>query len=51
MTDAGTPRESLKVMLGFGFASFAAKPHIQLAEITGHGAVFAVVRRPTSPPK
>lgn len=41
VTDAGTPRESLKVM-DFGFASFAAKPHIQLAEITGHGAVFAV---------
>ena len=41
VTDVGTHRESLKVM-DFGFASFAAKPHIQLAEITGHGAVFAV---------
>jgi serine/threonine protein kinase len=41
VTDAGTGKESLKVM-DFGFASFAAKPHIQLSEITGHGQVFAV---------
>jgi eukaryotic-like serine/threonine-protein kinase len=41
VTDAGTSKESMKVM-DFGFASFAAKPHIQLSEITGHGQVFAV---------
>ncbi|MFO0936443.1 MAG: serine/threonine-protein kinase [Gemmataceae bacterium] len=41
VTNVGLPNESLKVM-DFGFASFAAKPHIQLAEITGHGPVFAV---------
>ena len=39
--DAGTPRESLKVM-DFGFAGFAAKPHIQLAELTGHGPIYAM---------
>lgn len=36
----GTAYESLKVM-DFGFAGFTAKPHIQLAELTGHGAIFA----------
>ncbi len=41
VTDAGTPRESLKVM-DFGFAGFAAKPHIQLAELTGHGPIHAI---------
>lgn len=41
VTNAGTPQESLKVM-DFGFASFAAKPHIQLSDITGHGQIFAV---------
>ncbi len=39
--DVGTVRESLKVM-DFGFAGFAAKPHIQLAELTGHGPIFAL---------
>ncbi len=38
--DIGTAYESLKVM-DFGFAGFTAKPHIQLAELTGHGAIFA----------
>jgi eukaryotic-like serine/threonine-protein kinase len=38
---AGTVQESLKVM-DFGFAGFAAKPHIQLAELTGHGPIFAM---------
>jgi serine/threonine protein kinase len=37
----GTPKESLKVM-DFGFAGFAAKPHIQLAELTGHGPIYAI---------
>lgn len=37
----GHPDESLKVM-DFGFAGFAAKPHIQLAELTGHGPIFAM---------
>ncbi len=41
VVDADTPRESLKVM-DFGFAGFAAKPHIQLAELTGHGPIFAI---------
>jgi serine/threonine protein kinase len=36
-----TPEESVKVM-DFGFAGFAAKPHIQLAELTGHGPIFAI---------
>jgi eukaryotic-like serine/threonine-protein kinase len=36
-----TPEESLKVM-DFGFAGFAAKPHIQLAELTGHGPIYAI---------
>ncbi len=38
--DIGTPHESLKVM-DFGFAGFTAKPHIQLAELTGQGQIFA----------
>ncbi|MBM3979891.1 MAG: serine/threonine protein kinase [Planctomycetes bacterium] len=37
----GTPNETVKVM-DFGFAGFAAKPHIQLAELTGHGPIFAM---------
>ena len=37
---AGRPAESVRVM-DFGFAGFTAKPHIQLAELTGHGPVFA----------
>src|SRR5262245_49225259 len=41
ITRYGGPGESLKVM-DFGFAGFAAKPHIQAAEITGHGPIFAV---------
>lgn len=36
-----TPHESLKVM-DFGFAGFSAKPHIQLAELTGHGPIYAI---------
>jgi eukaryotic-like serine/threonine-protein kinase len=38
--NAGTPHETVRVM-DFGFAGFTAKPHIQLAELTGHGPVFA----------
>ena len=38
--NAGQPDESVRVM-DFGFAGFTAKPHIQLAELTGHGPVFA----------
>lgn len=38
--DVGTIRESLKVM-DFGFAGFASKPHIQMAELTGKGDIFA----------
>ncbi len=41
VVNPGTPQESLKVM-DFGFAEFAAKPHIQLAELTGHGPIFAM---------
>jgi serine/threonine protein kinase len=37
----GTPNESLKVM-DFGFAGFAAKPHFQLAELTGSGPIYAI---------
>ncbi len=37
----GTAKESLKVM-DFGFAGFAAKPHFQLAELTGEGAIYAI---------
>jgi serine/threonine protein kinase len=36
-----TPHESLKVM-DFGFAGFVAKPHLQLAELTGHGPIYAI---------
>ena len=36
-----TPEETVKVM-DFGFAGFAAKPHIQLAELTGHGPIYAI---------
>ena len=39
--NADGPDETLKVM-DFGFAGFAAKPHIQLAELTGHGPVHAM---------
>jgi serine/threonine protein kinase len=39
--DAGTDRESLKVM-DFGFAGFAAKPHLQLAALTGRGPISAM---------
>jgi serine/threonine protein kinase len=39
--DPGTPQESLKVM-DFGFAGFASKPHIQIAELTGHGPIYAI---------
>ncbi len=41
VTKYGGTGESLKVM-DFGFAGFAAKPHIQVAEITGSGQIFAV---------
>ncbi len=40
VVDAGTPAESVRVM-DFGFAGFTAKPHIQLAELTGTGGVYA----------
>jgi hypothetical protein len=36
----GTAEEVLKVM-DFGFAGFTEKPHVQLAELTGHGSIFA----------
>ena len=36
----GTDAESVRVM-DFGFAGFTSKPHIQLAELTGVGQVFA----------
>src|SRR5262245_13499296 len=39
--NAHTPEETLKVM-DFGFAGFAAKPHIQLAELTGQGPIHAL---------
>ncbi len=38
--DFDTAAESVRVM-DFGFAGFASKPHIQLAELTGRGPVFA----------
>jgi serine/threonine protein kinase len=41
IVDPGTPHESLKVM-DFGFAGFSDKPHIQIAELTGHGPVYAL---------
>jgi hypothetical protein len=37
---ADTPQESIRVM-DFGFAGFSSKPHIQLAELTGKGQIFA----------
>ena len=40
VVNADTPEESVRVM-DFGFAGFTAKPHIQLAELTGHGSIFA----------
>ena len=41
VVNPGAPDESLKVM-DFGFAGFAAKPHIQLAELTGQGPIYAI---------
>jgi serine/threonine protein kinase len=41
VTGTGSGQESIKVM-DFGFAGFAAKPHIQLAELTGHGPIYAI---------
>lgn len=41
VVNAGAPDESLKVM-DFGFAGFSAKPHLQLAELTGHGPIYAI---------
>ena len=38
--DFDTPAETVRVM-DFGFAGFASKPHIQLAELTGQGSVYA----------
>ena len=35
-----TPEETVRVM-DFGFAGFVSKPHIQLAELTGTGPIFA----------
>ncbi len=40
VVDPGTQRESIRVM-DFGFAGFTDKPHIQLAELTGQGPIFA----------
>jgi serine/threonine protein kinase len=40
VTQVDTEAESVKVM-DFGFAGFSAKPHIQLAELTGKGEIFA----------
>jgi serine/threonine protein kinase len=39
--NVGAPTESLKVM-DFGFADFSNKPHIQLAELTGRGPIYAI---------
>jgi serine/threonine protein kinase len=41
VVDAGKPNESIKVM-DFGFAGFAAKPHLQLAALTGEGPIYAI---------
>lgn len=41
VVNPGAENESLKVM-DFGFAGFAAKPHIQLAELTGCGPIYAI---------
>ena len=40
VVNPGSDAESVKVM-DFGFAGFTSKPHIQLAELTGHGSIFA----------
>ena len=40
VTQPGQPDMALKVM-DFGFAGFTSKPHIQLAELTGRGQIFA----------
>jgi len=40
VVEPGTETESLKIM-DFGFAGFTAKPHIQLAELTGEGGLHA----------
>jgi len=40
VVNPGTGAETVKVM-DFGFAAFTTKPHIQLAELTGHGSIFA----------
>ncbi len=41
VVDPGGQDESLKVM-DFGFAGFATRPHIQLAELTGKGPIHAM---------
>ena len=41
VVNAGLENESIKVM-DFGFAGFTAKPHIQLAELTGCGPIYAI---------
>ena len=41
VANAGSVNETLKVM-DFGFAGFSAKPHIQLAELTGSGPMYAM---------
>jgi serine/threonine protein kinase len=41
VANAGAVRESLKVM-DFGFAGFTAKPHLQLAALTGKGQIYAL---------
>ena len=41
VVNAGQPDEMLKVM-DFGFAGFVAKPHLQLAELTGRGPISAM---------
>ena len=40
VVDVDTPQESVRVM-DFGFAGFTEKPHIQLAQLTGVGPIFA----------
>jgi serine/threonine protein kinase len=41
VVNAGQTTETLKVM-DFGFAGFSSRPHLQLAELTGRGPVFAL---------
>ena len=41
VVDADQSTEMIKVM-DFGFAGFVARPHLQLAELTGHGPIFAL---------